>query len=829
MTEVVIRFKGDTTHLTRSVKNIERALKGVETSGTKVDRSLRNVSTRLDKIKTSGDGAANALKAMVSALAGASLFSFVDGLQQMQNQLRIGTKSTQEFNYAMGEIRRIADSTGTSMVATGELFSAVARNADKLGYSVRETAQVTDAMAQALYASGTGAQQAASVMTQFSQILAKGTVNGDEFTTIMENLGGPVLDKIAQNMGLTTAELVELKEKGLIDAKSFTDALIRSLGDLRDMTGKAMPTLSQSLARVQNAFGSLLLNLEASTGIFAKIGAGLEFMADNIRIVAAVATGFMAAFAINKILAIAGAIIKLAMDIRKAGVAIAVASALATGGISALTGLAGAAAVAAGAYLLFDDLDLEDTVAVPMGDAAENTSDAADQANRLNENLNPIPEQLAGITKKYDEILADLNDQVRLSKLTNEERNVESKLLQINDQLSGKMLDTQREILREKLQEIQANERNQTLLRENAQLYVNAYDAGRSSFAKALQAQNEFNDRLRLGLTGSEYQQEMERLFLTREDLQEEASRRLNQRIQDEVNAEAGKYNRLLALETEYNQNLNNIQEILDKDILGRITLSESQRKALIKARLDLEKEYAVEALEVARQMEDNRLDLTRRRIQEELMLERSGLAKKLSLADRATLQQIGQNERQQEIVRDRIEFEKKSEREKGQFALQQGAEIFNQLGTYNKRAFEAAKAFNIANAIMNTYAGATKALATYPPPFNFIAAAAVVASGLAQVASIRSQQYSGRQLGGPVLGNSSYIVGENGPELFTPTTNGSITRNGDLNSGQPVNINFNIQANDATGFDDLLIQRRGLITQMVSDAMNERGQRSML
>jgi len=192
-------------------------------------------------------------------------------------------------------------------------------------------------------------------------------------------------------------------------------------------------------------------------------------------------------------------------------------------------------------------------------------------------------------------------------------------------------------------------------------------------------------------------------------------------------------------------------------------------------------------------------------------------------------LQQQRGAEEAEKIVADRIEFEKKSELEKAQFAIQQGATVFEALGRENKAAFEAAKAFNIANAIMNTYTGATKALATYPPPFNFIAAAAVVASGLAQVAQIRSQSYSGRQLGGPVMNGTSYIVGENGPEMFTPTTNGSITRNNNLPGGEPVNINFNITANDATGFDDLLIQRQGMITQMVSDAMTERGQRSML
>jgi len=200
-----------------------------------------------------------------------------------------------------------------------------------------------------------------------------------------------------------------------------------------------------------------------------------------------------------------------------------------------------------------------------------------------------------------------------------------------------------------------------------------------------------------------------------------------------------------------------------------------------------------------------------------------------LSEKDQQTLQQVGQQERQRKIVQERIEFEKKSELEKAQFAIQQGATIFSALGAQNKKAFEAAKAFNIANAIMNTYMGATKALATYPWPFGLIAAAAAVASGMAQVAQIRSQQYSGRQLGGPVMANQSYIVGEAGPELFTPNNSGSITRNNQLGSGGSVSVNFTIVANDTQGFDQLLSSRKGVITQIISDAMLERGQRSMV
>ena len=53
----------------------------------------------------------------------------------------------------------------------------------------------------------------------------------------------------------------------------------------------------------------------------------------------------------------------------------------------------------------------------------------------------------------------------------------------------------------------------------------------------------------------------------------------------------------------------------------------------------------------------------------------------------------------------------------------------------------KAGKALAISQALINTYLGATKALATYPPPFGAIAAATVVAAGLLQVNAIRKQK----------------------------------------------------------------------------------------
>ena len=69
---------------------------------------------------------------------------------------------------------------------------------------------------------------------------------------------------------------------------------------------------------------------------------------------------------------------------------------------------------------------------------------------------------------------------------------------------------------------------------------------------------------------------------------------------------------------------------------------------------------------------------------------------------------------------------------------------LFIATGSNNKKMFEASKAFNIGQAVINTYTGATKAFAQYGWPYGAVAAALVVAAGLAQVAQIRSQTMGG-------------------------------------------------------------------------------------
>lgn len=115
-----------------------------------------------------------------------------------------------------------------------------------------------------------------------------------------------------------------------------------------------------------------------------------------------------------------------------------------------------------------------------------------------------------------------------------------------------------------------------------------------------------------------------------------------------------------------------------------------------------------------------------------------------------------------------------------------------NSMDKDTKKSFEKWKKFATAQALVSTLLAVSNALATPAPwPVPLIMAGVAGAAGAMNVAQIRSQSFDGaREFGGPVTAGKSYLVGERGPEMFTPGTSGGITSNKDMNGGQPtVNI----------------------------------------
>lgn len=82
------------------------------------------------------------------------------------------------------------------------------------------------------------------------------------------------------------------------------------------------------------------------------------------------------------------------------------------------------------------------------------------------------------------------------------------------------------------------------------------------------------------------------------------------------------------------------------------------------------------------------------------------------------------------------------------------------------------------------------------------------------------------RSTGGPLVAGQTALVGERGPEIITASQDMMVKPTNQTAGLTPggATINFNINAMDTQGFDELLTARKNQIIAMVDQGLNQRG-----
>tara|TARA_B100001250_G_scaffold370053_2_gene353946 strand:- start:722 stop:2422 length:1701 start_codon:yes stop_codon:yes gene_type:complete len=150
-------------------------------------------------------------------------------------------------------------------------------------------------------------------------------------------------------------------------------------------------------------------------------------------------------------------------------------------------------------------------------------------------------------------------------------------------------------------------------------------------------------------------------------------------------------------------------------------------------------------------------------------------------------------------LERQKLKGEEEAEAFRKMSATEQTGHVIGEMSSLFKKN----KAFNIANAVMQTYAGATKALSAYPPPIGFAMAAAVVASGMQNIAQIKSQSYEG----GGFTGRGARAGGIDGKGGFLSVLHPNESITDHTKGGGGITIVNNIDAKNADSFTEMRIR----------------------
>jgi len=148
--------------------------------------------------------------------------------------------------------------------------------------------------------------------------------------------------------------------------------------------------------------------------------------------------------------------------------------------------------------------------------------------------------------------------------------------------------------------------------------------------------------------------------------------------------------------------------------------------------------------------------------------------------------------------------------------------------GSKNKKLFKLGKTAAISQALINTYLGVTKTMASVPYPFNIPLAAAQGAAGLFQVAKIRAQSFGGQAHAGldRAANEGTFVLKRN--EMVLDSGTSEKVRNNIVNATQPGEgggNNFNVNVNMApdSQISDWVSRNKAVLFNAFTDMMNER------
>ena len=137
----------------------------------------------------------------------------------------------------------------------------------------------------------------------------------------------------------------------------------------------------------------------------------------------------------------------------------------------------------------------------------------------------------------------------------------------------------------------------------------------------------------------------------------------------------------------------------------------------------------------------------------------------------------------------------------KTKHVLAEGIRLTQGVAQQSKTMFRINKIAAIANAVVNTAQGVTKALSDYSPPVSFVMAALQAAAGLAQINAIKSATFSGggtgttpSAAGSTAVVNSTPVGGQGASPLDVPGIGGFGA------TGPTQNININIDGLPSAG-----------------------------
>jgi lambda family phage tail tape measure protein len=733
---------------------------------------LDAVDQSAKKTSASFSGLGNTLNSAFAGISAGAVVKQMIGLSDtftnLTSRLGLVVAGTQNLNSVQQDLFNISQQTRNPLEATTDLYTRLARSTQHLGTSQGALLSVTNTVSKALTISGGSVQSTSAAMVQLAQGLQSGQLRGQELNSVLEQTPR-VAQAIADGLKMTIGQLRQYAEEGKLSADSVIGALLSQKDIVDKEFGRMNVTVGQAIQTVSNSMQMFVGKVNDSTGATSSLSKMITDVAEKIGNLHNSVKGFeptiISVIAGITAFATSGAVIA---GISAIGAAIA--------GISApILAIGGAVASIVGylTYVSTKKFAEKNDAALALLKGVDTSAEDARLARQRN--IVPVisPEDKKRAEKLKD-FLKDLRDKT-------------------NDILYGKSFNVI----------AQARELGGEKAVEQAQKELDVVEAMRRARERSNERNKEYNDINE---------------WSVKQSLKDSEERRAQEKR--ELDAAEKSLNYL----DKYRQDMDIITEQIALKNDGVYRTAEQQ--LMENARLQLTKKYNEEIVKIknldnlTEQGKLNAIAAANIKYQEQL-----GLVAQINAQRQASQKDLvggiktGAGKYFEEVSNLAAFTEDATTR-----ALRGMEDMLVSFVQTGKLSFR-----DLANSIIADLIRIQMRQMITAPLAGLISGSignsfSPIVPGTSSLSASSADIMGRRAMGGPVTGGNSYLVGENGPEIFTPGASGGITPNNQISGGgvtvvQTINVTTGVQQTVRAEIMNLMPQIAASAKSAVADA----------
>lgn len=277
--ELLVRFRGDTKSLNGAMASARGSINQTERTAEKASRSVKKSFFTMEKA-VAGFAAAYAASRITKSIIDTSM-----QIEALEARMITAVGAAGDVTGELTRLREEAERLGVDFLSSSDNFAQFAAAARLAGLEMDTVRDVFTEVSKAGVALKLSNDQMSGAFTALTQIASKGVVSMEELRQQLGERIPVALSAMAEGLGVTQAELIDMVSKGALPASDGLKALadgFRNNEDLAAAFSESADSTRASINRLNNQFFDLKKELIENSDIMPVLNDGIEGLSDII-------------------------------------------------------------------------------------------------------------------------------------------------------------------------------------------------------------------------------------------------------------------------------------------------------------------------------------------------------------------------------------------------------------------------------------------------------------------------------------------------------------------------------------------------------------------